>query len=121
MIIETHAGHGYSGVEDGTIVCLFLQGIKSIKFMAAVNVIQASSEKYGKNFYTMVSYLVQMVTKKKDSVQSAPIVKTRSQSAKPKVSPFTGKIKCKKYPKAVQKSMSREQQMSFYNYCDQHK
>ena len=44
-------------------------------------------------------------------MQSVHFAKTRSQPAKPKAVPSMGKIECKKYPKAVWSSMSKEQQM----------
>ena len=42
-------------------------------------------------------------------MQSVHIAKTRSQQVKPKVVAFTSKVKCKKYPKAVRNSITREQ------------
>ena len=43
--------------------------------------------------------------------QSVHIAKTKGQPPKLKVVAFIGKIECKKYPKAVWNSISREQQM----------
>ena len=37
--------------------------------------------------------------------------KTRSQPARPKVAVFTGKIDCKKYPRALQNLMTKEKQI----------
>ena len=46
--------------------------------------------------------------------QSAQIAKTGSQLVRSKVVVFTGKVKCKKYTKAVWNSMTKEQQMQVH-------
>ena len=79
-------------MDNGTKVCHFLQGIKSPELEAAVNVVCTQPEKYGTDFDATVSYLDQMVTKKG---------KIGSQMVRPKVAALTGKVECKKYPKAV--------------------
>ena len=56
--------HGYSGISDSAKVYHFLQEIKSAKFEAEINVVQAPLEKYPNDFDSMVFYLGQMVTKK---------------------------------------------------------
>ena len=58
-----------------------------------------------------MSYLGQMVMKIVLTMQSVHIAKTISQPVRPKVAAFTGKVECKKYPKAVCNSMTNEQQM----------
>ena len=100
-IMESLTDYGYSGIDKGTNVHHFLKGIKSIELEVAVNAILAQPEKYGKNFYTTLSYLGQMVRTKCYTMQSVHIAMTRSQPAKPKVAALRGKIVCKKYPKAV--------------------
>ena len=62
--MDNLANHGYSGINDGTKVYHFLQGIKCTELEGAVNVVQAQPEKYGKNFGTTVSYLGWMIMKK---------------------------------------------------------
>ena len=91
----------YSRIDNGTQVCLFLQGIKSTELEKAVNVVRAQPEKYGTDFNATVSYMGQMVTKKDPSMQSIHIVRTKSQPVKAEVMAFTSKVGCKKYPKAV--------------------
>ena len=44
-------------------------------------------------------------------MQSVWIATTRSKPMRPKVAVFMGNLECKKYPKAVWNSMTREQQM----------
>ena len=78
---------------------------------AAVNVVHAQPEKYCMDFDAVVSYLGQMVMKKSLIMPSVQIAKTRSQPVRPKVVTFTGKVECKKYPKAVWNSMTRDQQI----------
>ena len=60
-----------------------------------------------------------MVKKKSLIVQSVQIAKTGIQSVRPKMSAFMGKIKCKKYPKAVWNSMTKEQQKQVCKLCEQ--
>ena len=103
--------HGYSGVNKGTKVHCFLKGIKITELKAVINVVQTQPEKYGKDFDTTMSYLGQMVMKKSKAMQSIQIVMIRSQPLMTMVMTFMGKIDCKKYPKAVWNSMSREQQI----------
>ena len=110
-IIESLTDYGYSGLDNGPKVCHFLQGIKSPELEAAVNVVCAKPGKYGMDFDAVVSYLGQMVTKKGVVMQSVPIATTRSQPVRPKVMTFMGKEECKKYPKVVWASMTREQQL----------
>ena len=38
-MMEGLADHGYSGINDGTKVCYFLQGIRRADLEAAVNVV----------------------------------------------------------------------------------
>ena len=83
----------------------FLQGIKGSELEAVVNVVWAKQEKYGTDYDAIISYLGQKVMKK--SVQSIHSGGTRGQPVKPKVATFMGKIKCKKYPKAVWNSMTK--------------
>ena len=86
------ANHGYSGINDGTKVCHFLQRIKCTELEAAVNVVQTQPEKYGKDFGATVSYLGLMIMKEGYNMQLIHIAKTRSQPAKPKVAAFIWKI-----------------------------
>ena len=58
-----------------------------------------------------MSYLGLMLTKKGLIMQSVQIAATRSQLVRSKVAAFMGKVECKKYPKAVRNSVTREQQM----------
>ena len=62
-IIESLTDYGYSGMDDGTKVCPFLQGNKNTELEAAVNVVQAQLETYCTDFHAMVLYLGQIVTK----------------------------------------------------------
>ena len=48
---------------------------------------------------------------KRPSVQSDHIMKTKSEQVNPKVAAFMGKVKCKKYPKAVLKFIMKKEQM----------
>ena len=63
------------------------------------------------DFNATMSYQGQMVTKKGPSMQSVSIAKSRGQPGRPKVAASMEKVKCKKYPKAVWNSMTKEQQM----------
>ena len=110
QICCTPQGAAYNHGEPYRL-CLFLQEIKSTQLEAAVNVVWAQQEKYGKDFDVTVSYLDHMVMKKSYTMLSIHIAKTRSQSSKPKVATFMEKIELKKYSKAVWNSMSSEQQM----------
>ena len=96
VIMESLVGYVFSRMEDGTKVHHFFLGIKSTEFGAAVNVFWSQQEEYGKHFDKTVSYLGQMVSKTGYTMQPIHIAKTRSQSAKPKVTAFMGKIECKK-------------------------
>ena len=78
---------------------------------AAVNVVRAQPEKYGTDFDATMSYLGQRVTEKGPLMQSVHIAKMGSQQVRPKVAAFTAKKECKKHPKAVWNSMTKEQQM----------
>ena len=98
-------------MNNGTKVHHFLQGIKSPQLEAVVNVVQAQPKKYGTDFDAAMFYLGQMVMKKSLIMQSLCNAMTRSQPVRPKVAAFLGKIKCKKYPKAVWNFMTKEQQM----------
>ena len=79
--MESVTHYGCSGMDNGTKVCHFLQGIKSPELEAVVNIVQAQPEKYGTDFDTTVSYLGQMVMKKSLTMQSVPIAETQSQPA----------------------------------------
>ena len=87
-------------MNNGTKVSHFLQGIKSPELEAVVNIVSTQPKKYGTDFNVTVSYLGQMVTKNDLILQSVWIAKTGSQPVRPKVMVFTGKVECKKYPKA---------------------
>ena len=54
--------HGYSGND----VCHYLQGVRSTKFKAVVNVVHAQP---GKDFDATMSYLGQMVTNNINNLQ----------------------------------------------------
>ena len=118
-IMENLTDYGYSGMENCTMVCHFLQGIKSPELEAAVNVVGAQPEKYGTDFDTVVSYLGKMVPEKRLIILLVQIATTRSQLVRPKVATFMEKVECKKYPKAVRKSINREQQMQFRKLQEQ--
>ena len=110
-IMKSLTDYGYSGMDNDTKVCQFLHVIKSPELKAAVNIVWIQQEMYWADFDATMSNLGQMVTKKRLIEQVIHIVKTRSQTVRPKVASFTRKIKCKKYPKAVWNSMTKEQQM----------
>ena len=97
----------------------FLKGFNCTGLLAVVNVVQAQQEKYCKDFNTTASYVDHIVTKRGYTIQSIHIDKTTSQPVKIKVVTFMEKIECKKYPKAMWKSMSREQQMQVWILCEQ--
>ena len=118
-IMESLLDYGCSGMDNGTKVRHFLQGIKSPELDAAVNVVWVQPEKYGTDFDATMSYLGQMVTKNGLTKQSVCIAKMGSQPVKPKVVAFTGKVECKKYPKAIWNSMTREQQMQVRKFHEQ--
>ena len=67
--------------------------------------------KYGTVFNPTVCFLGQMVMKKGPSMQSVYVAKAGSHLVRPKVVAFTGKVECKKYPKAVLNFITKEQQM----------
>ena len=48
--MESLTDYGYSGMDNGTKVSHFLQGIKSTELEAAVNAVWAQPEKYGSEF-----------------------------------------------------------------------
>ena len=96
-IMESLTDYGYSGMDNGTKVHHFLQGIKSPELEAAANVVCTKPEKYGTDFDAVESYLGM---KKHLDIQSVLTATTRSQPMRPKVVAFTGKVECKKYPKA---------------------
>ena len=98
-MMESLTDYGYIVMNNGTKVCHFLQGIKSIELEA--NFVWAQSQNYGTDFDATVSYLGQTVMKKGPSMQPINIARTESQPAKPKVAAFTGKVECKKYSTAV--------------------
>ena len=85
--MEGLTGYDCSGMDNGTKVCNFLQGIKSPELEAVVNVVHAQPEKNGMDFDAVVSYLGQMVIKKALIMQSAWIASTRSQLVRPKWRP----------------------------------
>ena len=58
-----------------------------------------------------MSYPGQVVTKKGISMQSLHIAKIWNHLMKPKEVAFMGKIKCKRNPKAIWNSMTKEQQI----------
>ena len=95
-IMESPSDFGYSGMDNGTKVCHFLQGIKFTELEAAVNVVWAQPEKYGTDFDATMSCLGQTAMKKGTSMQSVHFARTRSKPVKPKVVAFMGKVKCKK-------------------------
>ena len=68
--MESFTDYGYSGMDNGTKVCHFLQGIKSPELETVVNVVCAQQGKYGTDFDTVVSYLGQMIMKKGLIMQS---------------------------------------------------
>ena len=74
--MERLTDYGYSGMDNGTKVHHFFQGIKSNESDAVVNDVWAQQEKYGMDFDAPVFYLGQMVTKKGTSIQSVYIAKT---------------------------------------------
>ena len=108
-IMESQTNYGYSGMNNGTKVCHFLQSIKSPQLDVVVNDVCAHSEKYGTDFDATMSYLGQMVAKKGLIMQSVWFEKTGNQLVRPKVAAYTGEVECKKYLKAVWYSMTKEQ------------
>ena len=67
--------------------------IRSTEFEAAVTVVKAQPEKYGKDFHVTISYCGQMNMKKCYNIQSVHVAKARIQLAKPKVALFIRKIR----------------------------
>ena len=61
--MENLVDYGYSGMDNGTKVRHFLQGIKSSELEAAVNVVHAKPEKYSIDFDATMSYMGQIVMK----------------------------------------------------------
>ena len=92
--MESLADHEYNGIDDGTKVPNFPQGIRSTMLEAAVS---TQPVKYGKDFDSMVPSLGQMVTKKGYHMQFVQISKTGSHPTEPKLVLFIGKIECKKH------------------------
>ena len=90
--MESLTDYSYSGIDNHTKVCHFLQGIKSTEMEAAINVVRDQPENYGMDFDATVSYLGQMVMKKKPSIESVCIAKARSQMVRPKVAASTGSV-----------------------------
>ena len=58
--MESITDYGYNGMDNGTKICHFLQGIKSPELEAAVNVTRAQPEKYGTDFDIPMYYLGQL-------------------------------------------------------------
>ena len=58
--MESLKDYGYSGIDHGTMVHHFLQGIKRTELEVVVDVAQAQPEKYGSDFGAMMSYLIQL-------------------------------------------------------------
>ena len=56
-IMESITDYGNSGMDNGTKVHHFLQGIKCTELEAAVNVVQTQPEKYGTDFDATISGL----------------------------------------------------------------
>ena len=77
-ITESLADYGYSGMDNGTKVCHFLQGIKSTELEAAVKIVWVKPEKNRMHFDATVYYLGHMVMKKSLVMQSVCIVKAQS-------------------------------------------
>ena len=63
-IMEILTDYRYSGIDNGTNIHHYLQGIKSPELEASVNVVCTKAEKYGMDFKDTMSSLGQMVTKK---------------------------------------------------------
>ena len=82
-IMESLTDYHYSGMDNGTKVCHFLQGIKSSELEATVNVVHSQPEKYGTDFDAVGSYLGQMVMKKGLIMQSVQIATTGHQPVRP--------------------------------------
>ena len=78
-IMKSLTDYGCSGLDNSIKVRHFLQGIKSTELKAAVNVVLAQQERYGTDFDAKMSYLGQIITKKRPSMQSVQNAKTRSQ------------------------------------------
>ena len=104
---------------SGIKVCHFLQFIKSPDFEAVVNVVCAQPKKYGTDFDATMSYLSHMVMKKSLIVQLCRIAKIGSPPVRFKVAAFIWKVECKKLPKAVLNSMTKEQQMQVCKLYEQ--
>ena len=64
VIMENLTDYGHRGMDSGTKVCHFLQGIKNTELEAVINIVWVQQEKYGNDFDTTKSYLGQMVTTK---------------------------------------------------------
>ena len=81
-IMVSLAGHGFSGISDGTKVCPFIQRIQSSELEAAVNAVWAQPEKLGKDFDATVSYLGQTVMKKGLHCVICPHCKDQNSASK---------------------------------------
>ena len=81
MDMERFTDYGYSGIDNGTKVSHFLQGIKINELEAAVNNVPDQPEKHDTDFDAMVSYLGQMAMEKGASMQSTCIAKTRDSAS----------------------------------------
>ena len=67
----------------------------------------------------MLSGPNQKIMKKSIIMQSVHIARSGSQPVMPNVAVFMGKVECKKYPKAVWNSMTKEQQMQVQKLHEQ--
>ena len=88
--MESLTDYSYSGMDNGTKVHHFFQGIKSTELEAAVKVVWTKPGKYGTDFDAAASYLGHMVMKEDPSMQSVHIAKIRRQLLKPSVAVFMG-------------------------------
>ena len=99
-------------MDNGTKGCHLLQGIKSTDLEAAFNVVGAQLE-------YCCALLRPNDQEEEPDCTICPNYKNQNQPVRPKVVAFTGKIECKKYPKTVWNSMTKEQQMQVCKLCKQ--
>ena len=117
-IINSLTDHGYSGMDDGTKVHHFLQGIKSTEFNTAAHL-------SGPNQKSLVQILTQCVLSGPNNHKERPLnaihphCENQKSAGETKSDGLHGEVEWKKYHKAVCNSMTKEQQMQVRKLCEQ--
>ena len=68
--MESLTDYGYSGMNNGTKVHHFLQGIKSSELEALANVVCAQPEKYGTDFNATISHEEEQLPNEKSASEA---------------------------------------------------